>query len=198
MGVMLFPVLAVGFGAGQHTPIETRFNHRKGEPVMWPQIMDSALKVGLGASITGTIALAIAVLQQRHERHRQVRDSRKLLLEKMTAELSAYLEGPAVVAHVVTLYGRGRVEEQRVSETLERLFSGFEHLTTATYLASLLGERELVSSLELYWDVANSIYCEFRASGTTVSESRLEPLMKALSCQSREIRSALGRAFAAA
>lgn len=104
---------------------------------------------------------------------------------------------PTAVAHVVTLYQHGKANIERAATALEMLVKGYEHLNSAIYVASLVGDPALSRALDMYWCAADAFYSEFRRTDDFASDERLNALLFVLSAESKATRAALAQAFAA-
>ena len=105
------------------------------------EIIDTAVKIGLGALITGGAGLLISTRSQRHELRKAALEDRRSLLRTAAnlieqATASANL-GTYVLAHVPD--GKG--------ESTKRLVEAINKLNEARSLAVLSGARSLASEI---------------------------------------------------
>ena len=155
-------------------------------------IIDSAVKIGLGALITAAAGLLVSARNQRHELRKAALDDRRSLLraaanliEQATAAANL---GTYILAHVPD--GKG--------ESTKRLVEAINKLNEARSLAVLSGTRSLASEIATLRGHFESLCAYILNTGENYSIPEANRLITALNVSWPRIYSALETAYSGA
>jgi hypothetical protein len=122
----------------------------------WPEVADTALKIGLGALLGGAFSVVLARLNQRHDLRKLALERRWNLLQEAQSEITLFgslvSQFWAGVRNAVYLRASGKpltVQQTEELEKLERLvFEGFAGLGVPRSKLLLLGEKGANQALD--------------------------------------------------
>lgn len=118
-------------------------------------IIDTAVKIGLGATIGGLTSYVLAVRSQNHEKHaRDILDKREFIKElSLKLEKVDHLNGEtALQFHSGELVN---AKQANVSAT--------EEICMASAIANIIGDDDLVATIEKMSDLLDNIYTELNS-----------------------------------
>ena len=122
----------------------------------WIEVVDSAVKIGLGALITGIIAFVLSTTQHRNDR-KKAKVAREFEMLKEVAEKVEFFNHIALKYWALTTdWRRKLLLDSSVSrsnillDAQHDLFNSFSELTKAESLLLLFGYNEASVSLRLY------------------------------------------------
>ena len=118
--------------------------------MIYPLSQNSLTAMVVGALISLASTVVVTRLSRDDVDRREVMKRRRELLERIADELALYMVAPTAVAHVVTLCQHGKANGERAATALEMLVTGYEHLNSAIYVASLIGDPSLSCALDAY------------------------------------------------
>ena len=121
----------------------------------WPSVVDSAVKIGLGALIGGGFAVWTIRLNQRHDHLKSQRERRATLLQEAQLEVSRFAglvsSYWANVRNAVYIRDQGEVITQLMRGDLtaqeQKVFEAFAELSSARGKVLLLGEKSAVEAM---------------------------------------------------
>jgi hypothetical protein len=121
----------------------------------WPDVADSAVKIGLGALVGGAFSVVVARVVQRHELRKMAIERRWTLLQETQLEVTSFgqltSEYRARVRNAAAQRDRGSPvtpeAEAELAELRRRVFSGFSALDVPRSKLLLLGEKEAAEAL---------------------------------------------------
>ena len=138
------------------------------------EILDSAVKIGLGALITAVAGWVVSTKAQRHELAKAAAEDRRSLL-RSTANL---LEQATACANLAT-YAFAHVPNPKVDST-KHLVEAINKLNEARSLAVLCGSRTLASHIAKVRGVDEELCAYFLAMGENYSVDRANDLIAKL------------------
>ncbi len=121
----------------------------------WPSVVDSAVKIGLGALIGGGFAVWTIRLNQRHDHLKSQRERRATLLQEAQLEVSRFAglvsSYWANVRNAVYIRDKGEAVTQLMRTELkaqeQRVFEAFAELSSTRGKVLLLGEKSAVEAM---------------------------------------------------
>lgn len=150
----------------------------------WVEVVDSAVKIGLGALIAGVSAFLLARSQFGHEL-RKTKVSREFELLKDIAEKVERFTHSALKYWALSAdWHRARRShpEAKKSETMlstqKELFSQFNELTSAEAFLLLLGEKEAQQQLRAYGEHVMVYRRQASRSAEPLSDSEIDDYRK--------------------
>lgn len=170
----------------------------------WIEIVDSAVKIGLGALIAGVFGYATVRLTQDRSARSEYAKRRRDLLEKILDMMSQFdriyrhqkaiiesLSDPRLLPSV-----RERAE-RRFPELEEEFRIAFEKFADATAILLILGETKAESALEEYRQAVSEWYERASPEIGAMSDPGLSQLRSDIIKKRREMMSALATAHKA-
>ena len=124
------------------------------------EILDTAVKIGLGAAISGVAMYFITRSRGEHEIRKEVLGHKRNLIERITL---AFQESANEITWVVHLTTRALDMEEEgkckiLSQVQDRYLGVFQNMNTAEGLAYLLGDSDLNRLLKDYGDAVLELY----------------------------------------
>jgi hypothetical protein len=154
------------------------------------EIVDSALKIGLGALITGAATFLVTRQNHAHDFKKAAREDRRALLQR-TALL---LEEATALLNLAT-FNIAHVSEQREAG-VRMLIDAMNKLGEAKSLAHLLGERQLSSSIGALRGGVVELAGYFGSTGPSYDASEVNRLIGSINASWPAIHSELESAYA--
>jgi len=118
-------------------------------------IIDTAVKIGLGATIGGLTSYVLAVRSQNHEKHaRDILDKREFIKElSLKLEKVDHLNGETALQ----FYSGELVNAKQAN------VSATEEICMASAIANIIGDDDLVATIEKMSDLLDNIYTELNS-----------------------------------
>lgn len=138
------------------------------------EILDSAVKIGLGALVTAVAAHAAAAAARRHERRKTADEDRRGLL-RSAANL---LEQATAAANLAT-YAFAHVPDRK-ADSAKHLVDAINKLNEARSLAVLSGARELAAQIATLRGAHEALCGYFLSTGENYSIPRANELIAEL------------------
>jgi hypothetical protein len=140
----------------------------------WLEVVDSAVKIGLGALIAGISSLLLSRSQHRRELDRAKIDREFNILKDVAEQTERFTQTALRYWSLIGESHRLRrkssslsaKKESNLEETKRQLFDIFHELTSAEAKLLLLGKRDAQGALRSYGDIVNA----FRRSVVTNTE----------------------------
>jgi hypothetical protein len=147
-------------------PVAINLRRVTGRPVIqedkmatYIDVLDTAVKIGLGALISGAASYWQANLKDKSERKNKFDNRRHELLEKIASQVEEFNHIYLKLAALV-IEGRRHKDEWPTHRREEydlvktEIFHAFKHLTDSESKALLLGEKEIFSKIRDYGTLA--------------------------------------------
>ncbi len=124
------------------------------------EIIDTAVKVGLGAIISGITVYYSASKTNEHERRSELTLFKRNKLVEITEkiQLSADLSNKIIFKVSTEPKARDSITSKNISHTQELTVEICNLASSAYRLSSLINDRELVELLKDYWRNRNSLH----------------------------------------
>ena len=130
----------------------------------WIEVIDSAIKIGLGALIAGTSALLLSHSQHRRDLGRARVDREFQILKDVAEQTERFTQATLRYWSLASDYHRLRRQDQSLSakkqadlaESKDTLFNLFHELTSSEAKLLLLGKRDAQSALRTYGDMVGA------------------------------------------
>lgn len=157
-------------------------------------VLDTAVKIGLGALIGA--ASSFLTLRAQHTQKRQMEEigARRALLETIAMAMPIYTSAVRGCIHAIRLGSRGHGNDEIQSATAN-LLRAYDDFGAAITKAALISDDLLLRSLQEYWTVATSFYYRFTERSDDIELGELVPLVKEIQSRSDEVKRALGVAY---
>jgi hypothetical protein len=172
-------------------------------PVTWIEIVDTSVKIGLGALISGVSAYLIN--RQSHEKNieKEYFSKRTLILEGVTIEIEE-------MTHVMLKYWsfildwsrnkeKGQSNTQEKSDTIKllraELFSHFKGITVSEGKLLLIGCKEQQESLRSYGEFISEFYRYASRNNDEMESAKLESWRETLLVARQSLYSQLNFAY---
>lgn len=167
------------------------------------EIIDSAVKIGLGAILAGLSGIAIARLNHDREAMKAREGRRRELLEKVAENVEifshAWLRHWALVIESVRFMTRGKEMPQDRREfgeqTRRDAFEAAKFLSTAEAHLLLLGEEKAQQLLREYGEEANEMFRKMAIGVTGVTEDGLLEYREKMLTDRQRFYNALSAAY---
>lgn len=150
----------------------------------WPEVADSAVKIGLGALVGGGFSLALARLTQRHEFRKLALERRWTLLQQVQLEVTDF--SVAISAFWASTrnaaYRRdasqplSAVEQRELKELENKAFAAFGALATPRSKLLLLGEKDADAALGKYRESCDAFFRVAELSNPKSTQEQLDAL----------------------
>jgi len=169
----------------------------------WTEVVDSAVKIGLGAIVGGAFSLGVARLAHRHELSKLSIQRRWDLLQQVQLEITTFAaavsEFWANLRNAVYLRDKGTSltdSEQRELEELERkVFSGFSSIATPSSKLLLLGEKEANTALGEFRNACDSLFRIASLTNSNCTAVALDAKKEAIISTRNATYDAISRAY---
>jgi len=130
------------------------------------EIVDTAVKIGLGALISGVATYYVTKSKHTHEIEKEAKLRRSELLEEISVAIQSTANAITKAMHVATNATKQADDEKMlrlVSEAVDVFLEAFKQLNSAEGRANLLGESELNSVLDRMREETLQLYYEMRS-----------------------------------
>ncbi len=127
------------------------------------EVLDTAIKIGLGAIIGGGFSLLLTVTNNKNQRSIKVTDDQRELLKQITLKLEKI--------ESLNTEGAMHYHDQSLDESRKLNIEALDASRVVSAYANILGNDELVALAEQITRVLESMYQEFRSD--ICSEDRL-------------------------
>lgn len=131
-------------------------HHRDGANVTWLEVVDSAVKIGLGAIIAGLSALVLAKAQHRHTLDKAKIDREFQLLTEIAEKVERFTHTALKFWALASDWQRALrtnphvVRSSQLKKAQAELFDRFNDVTAAEATLLLMGQEEAQSELRTY------------------------------------------------
>ncbi|WP_407364727.1 hypothetical protein HKW97_25820 (plasmid) [Pseudomonas luteola] len=154
------------------------------------EIVDSAIKIGLGALISGVTTYCVAGKNQKHELQKVMREDRKSLIKDMSKK---YEEALALVSRGVH---KMDFEGVNNSESRDLIIESFIGLSEAKALANMCGSKEIYEEIDSYQDSLNDLYSYMRSySDKALDQNKISNMIDALNYSEKIIHGFIFRDY---
>ena len=160
-------------------------------------IVDTAVKIGLGALISGVATYKLTKLNHQHELQRIALGKRRELLEAIATQLVAYSGTERTLAYNLTLAQKEQVSSDHLSKAIEEQLAALGHIESARAHATLLGYPSLTDALATYWDLAKSLALHVLQHGKQTHREEWSARLAELHKSRQEIDLELSRFYTA-
>lgn len=132
------------------------------------EILDTAIKIGLGALISGVTTWKVARLQHKNEDEKERNRRRIDNLEKVASQTQMFCHDAMIYWSRIVDYTRKQETSQALSksqlrdlkEARTKLYSSYENLTSAESTLYLLGLKDSQERLRILGDAVSQFYAE--------------------------------------
>ena len=170
----------------------------------WIEIVDSAVKIGLGAIVAGVFGYTTMRLTHDRSARTEYAKRRRDLLEKVLDMMNQfdkiYRHQKAIfdaLSNPVLLPNRREEYEGRFGQLDEQLRVAFEKFADASGILLMLGETEAEATLEAYRQAANEWYERSLPELNAMSDQHLGQLRHDILEKRRQMMSMLAIAYKA-
>jgi pyruvate-formate lyase len=124
------------------------------------EILDTAVKIGLGAAISGAATYVVTRMKSDRDVHQEVARHKRELLERISLGVQNCTAAISRQMHYITQYQSAdeNARVQLLTEAMSLSLKVNEQLNTAKGLAWLLGESDLTNELQAYADKAVELH----------------------------------------
>ncbi|AVG15780.1 hypothetical protein CFN79_07835 [Chromobacterium vaccinii] len=147
----------------------------------WVDVVDSAVKIGLGALIASVSSMLLAKQNHARDLEKEVRKRNRELLEEVAEQVEEFtskslLYWAIVGDHLKALNGlKDRsVGSESVKTAQKELFDSFHELTSAEAKLLLLGFKGAQEKLRAYGDVVSSMRKRFSAKSIEIDDPEIQ------------------------
>lgn len=126
------------------------------------EIIDSAVKIGIGALISGVTAYWASVAKSKNELKKSLQDDRRDLLRQIAIEVGKSDDSISEYMHITHIPDHSLIPIQ-LAEKRNLLLQSIKHSNTATSLASLVSHEDLFLKLRAYAESVDEIHSTFAA-----------------------------------
>lgn len=160
-------------------------------------IIDTAVKIGLGATISGVTTYFVLTRNHKQENKLNFINTKKELLKECLLNIE---EGLTVFSHardsIIFERNNGGHENTNISiENLKELNNIVNSLKDAKAIAYLISEKELATSLTLFADEMNELVVHFKNRNTAFDSEFTTEKIKELRELKSKINNQFGEAF---
>jgi hypothetical protein len=170
----------------------------------WPEVVDSAVKIGLGALIGGVVATYQAAALFRRERKKALCDRRRELLEEFVEKFDAF--GATVADYHASFWNlheeraKGKLTEEMKTKHLKidsQMTRAFKQLHAVESRLLLIREDDLYDALRDYIADTQTLYEKTELESTTLTEDDLSAFKERLRDKRRALLRAVGERYEA-
>ncbi|SHL24801.1 hypothetical protein [Phytopseudomonas punonensis] len=136
------------------------------------EIIDSAIKIGLGAIISGITMFVVTNKNQRHELFKMARDDRKNLLREISSKLE---EASAALNRGIHSYSGINGDNP---DGLKLILESYITINQAKAIASLSGANKLFKEVEIYSNSVLDLYLYTRDNRDLDSDKANDLVLK--------------------
>lgn len=162
-------------------------------------VIDSAVKIGLGALIGGLITYFLQKLNHKKETERECQRRHRELAEDIAAHCNtvsvAVRNYWALMADWVSPSVEEKPDESKIRAASEVLYDSFHELTVAEGKLYLIGEEDLDKKLRDYALAAQKFYGEIHLDNKGLSYDDLKSHMESLRDKRKTFLSELGNSY---
>lgn len=170
----------------------------------WPEVVDSALKIGLGALIGGIVATYQSSVLFRRERKKALCDRRRELLEDFVEKFDAF--GATVADYHASFWNmqedkaKGKLTDEMKAKHLKidsQMMKAFKQLHAVESRLLLIREDDLHDALRDYIADAQDLYEKTELETTTLTESEISAFKIGLRDKRRALLRTVGERYEA-
>lgn len=169
----------------------------------WPDVADSAVKIGLGALLGGGFSLVLAWLNYRRNLGRDYFKRRRELLEKLVGDLDHFYRGVSLFrSSLQNLLFKKNSEQTISADDLkaikvleEKVYIGFSDLYTVRSTLILLDEDALEKHVERFIRQASAFFKIASIENQKLTEERIIKYKNNLDSRRKKILSGLSVAY---
>lgn len=169
----------------------------------WPDVVDSAVKIGLGALLGGGFSLVIAWLSYQRNLGRDYFKRRRELIEKAVRDLDNFYRAMSLFrASLQNLLFKKNSQQpashddQTAIKALEKkLYVGFSDLYTVRSTLILLDEDALEKNVERFIRQASAFFKVASIENPKLTDERINKYKKSLDTRRKKILSGLSVAY---
>lgn len=127
-------------------------------PTSLIDVLDSAVKIGIGALISGFATYSVTKLKYRQEVRKNIDTRRHEILEKAAENLETFNESSHKCSHSIASVVKGIMEPAELYNSAKVLSKGIGYITKSLASIHLLGENKIVKELIAYKETAIHLY----------------------------------------
>jgi len=117
-------------------------------------VLDSAVKIGIGALISGIATYSVTRLKYREEARQHIDTRKREIMEKAAENLETFNEFSHACSHSIACVLKGITEPAELHSSAKGLSKGIDFLTKSCANIQLIGETKVSKELDAYKDTA--------------------------------------------
>ena len=124
-------------------------------------LLDTALKIGLGAIITGFSAYILSIRNHKNDRNKKIYEDRGLLIKELAFKFE---EIESCVNEVVMHLSLGNIEKAKIA-----LMPASQNAYAARAISNLIGSDNLVNDIEVVCLITEKLFQEVNSTDSSIS-----------------------------